>query len=154
MTAPTKRDAIEAAMNLADDVASGKVDPAHLEQQMVEELHELVGTVVGAGDPLWPLQTEVARGVLAVGGIEANELSEWLAVARRRENPDAPSEPLSAPVPIDGSSTVPEPVSSGSVAHSPENDAADDDFADVPRHIIVEAERAAMVVIDQWRESR
>lgn len=64
MTAPTKRDAIEAAMNLADDVASGKLDPAHLEQQLVTELRELFGTVVGAGDPLWDLQIDVARGVL------------------------------------------------------------------------------------------
>ncbi|TDZ77063.1 flagellar hook-length control protein [Mycobacteroides salmoniphilum] len=152
MTAPTKRDAIEAAMNLADDVASGKVDPAHLEQQMVEELHELVGTVVGAGDPLWPLQTEVASGVLAAGGIPTDELGEWLSVQRRRENPDA--EPLSAPVPIDGSSTPPEVVSSGSGPHGPENDALPDDLADVPRSVIIEAEAAAMSVITEWRASR
>lgn len=149
----TKRDTIEAAMSVADDVASGKLDPATLEQQMVEELQALVAVVVGAGDPLWPLQTEVARGVLAAGGLDADELAEWLAVARRRENPDAPSETLSAAAPVDGSSTSPEVSSSGSVAHSPENDAADDDFADVPREVIVRAEAAALDIIGRWREA-
>lgn len=150
----TKRDTIEAAMSVADDVASGKLDPATLERQMVEELHELVGSVVGEDDPLWPLQTDVARGVLAAGGLDASEISEWAAVAHRRENPDASSETLSAPVPIDGADTSPEPVSSVSGPHSPESDALPDDLADVPRHIIVQAEQAAMTVISAWRESR
>ncbi|MBF9319831.1 hypothetical protein [Mycobacteroides chelonae] len=154
MSATTTADLIRAATSVARDVSDGKLDPATLESQLAEELRDLFGTVVGEDDPLWPLQTEVARGVLAAGGLDASELSEWAAVAHRRENPDAPSEPLNAPVPIDGSSTVPEPVSSVSGPHSPESDALPDDLKDVPREVIVQAEAAAMVVIDQWRASR
>lgn len=155
MTMMTKRDVVTAAMSLADDVAEGKLDPATLEQQAVAELRELVGTVVGEEDPLWSLQLQVASGVLAAGGISTDELSEWLAVQRRRENPEA-AEPLSTPVPLGGADT-PQPASSdASVAHSPESDAPDDDddFSDVPREVIKEAERAALAVINEWRAQR
>ena len=47
------------------------------------ECSTLLGNVTGPDDPLWPLQVEVCRAVLAAGGIPADELSEWLAVARR-----------------------------------------------------------------------
>lgn len=57
-------------------------------------------------------------------------------------------------MPTGGADTPPETVSSGSVAHSPENDAADDDFADVPPGVLAEAEAVAMSVIDRWRESQ
>ncbi|MDM2099593.1 flagellar hook-length control protein [Mycobacteroides abscessus] len=150
----TKRDAIEAAMSVANDVASGKLDPEHLEQQAVTELRDLVGTVVGEDDPLWPLQVQIANGVLAAGGVPTDELSEWLAVQRRRDGVE--TEPLSAPVPIDGTDTPPEVSSSASGTLSPENDAADDDddFSDVPREVIKEAERAAWAIINEWRAQR
>lgn len=152
MATTSKRDAIEAAMSVADDVAQGRLDPEHLEQQAFAELQALVGTVVGAGDPLWDLQVQITSGVLAAGGLDASELSEWAAVARRRENPDA--EPLSAVVSIVGADT-PQPASSdASVAHSPESDAPDDDFSDVPRDVLKEAERAALAVINEWRAQR
>ncbi|OHU77463.1 hypothetical protein [Mycobacteroides chelonae] len=150
MSATTTADLIRAATSVARDVSDGKLDPATLEQQMVEELQALVAVVVGAGDPLWDLQVQVASGVLAAGGIEANELSEWAAVAHRRENPDAPSE---AAVPIGGADTPPEAILSGSGELSPESDPADDDFADVPREVLAEAEAAAMEIIDLWREA-
>ncbi|SIL58144.1 flagellar hook-length control protein [Mycobacteroides abscessus subsp. abscessus] len=152
MSATTTADLIRAATSVARDVSDGKLDPATLEQQMVEELQALVAVVVGAGDPLWPIQIDVARGVLAAGGIPTDEMAEWLAVQRRLENPD--SEPLSAAVPLDGSTTPPKAISSGSGELSPENDAADDDFADVPREVLAEAERAALDIINAWRDSQ
>lgn len=149
----TKHDVIEAAMSVADDVAQGRLDPATLEQQAVTELRELFAVVVGPDDPLWPVQLDVARGVLAAGGLDASELSEWAAVARRRENPEA-AEALSAVVSIVGTDTPPEPVSSVSGGVSPESDTVPDDLADVPRHIIAEAEAAAMDIINEWRAQR
>jgi hypothetical protein len=35
---------------------------------------------------MWEVQVEVARAVLATGGIPADELSEWLAVARQQHS--------------------------------------------------------------------
>jgi len=148
MTTMTPEDAIKAASSVAREIADGKLDPAALEAEMLTELRDLFAVVVEEHDPLWPLQVDVARQVVSRGGIPTDEMAEWLAVQRRRENPDA--EPLNAPV----ADTSPEPVSSDSVEHSPENGAADDDFADVPREVIVQAERAALAVIDQWRESQ
>ncbi len=80
----TKRDAIAAAMSLAEDVSAGKLSPAVLEAEFVSEVAALVGVVVGEDDPLWPLQQQIARGVLALGGIGPDELSEWLAVSHQR----------------------------------------------------------------------
>lgn len=153
MSTMTKRDVVTAAMSVADDVAQGRLDPEHLEQQAVTELRDLVGTVVGEDDPVWPLQLQVASGVLAAGGVPTDELAEWMAVQRRRDNPEA-AEALSAPVPIDGSDTRHPAGSSGSGTLRPENDAVPDDLADAPRDVIAEAEAAAMAVIDQWREAR
>ncbi|MEC4857123.1 flagellar hook-length control protein [Mycobacteroides chelonae] len=152
MTDTTVEDMINAAASIATDAAEGRLDPEHLEQQMLTELRALFGTVVGAGDPLWCLQREIASGVLAAGGIPTDEMAEWLAVQRRRENPDA--EPPSAAAPLDGSTTPPEAISSGSGELSPESDALPDDLADVPREVIVRAEAAAMAVITEWRESQ
>lgn len=130
MTITTKRDAVEAAMALADDVAEGRLTPAQLEAQAAAELRALFGTVVGEGDPAWPVQLDVARGVLAAGGIPADELSEWLAVARHRAG-----EPITLPV------TLPEPVSLPSEAHSPENgDAAPEPVAPVAPEPVADAE--------------
>jgi hypothetical protein len=83
----TKKDAVAAAMSIAEDVTEGKLDPADLQQQVIIACRELVGQVIGEGDDLFPLQTEIARSVLAVGGgIGPDELAEYLALARRRQD--------------------------------------------------------------------
>jgi hypothetical protein len=84
MTAPTRRDAINAAMSVADDVAQGRLDPARLDMQLEAACKALCGNVAGPDDLLWALQVDIARGVLAAGGIEPGELAEWAAVGRRR----------------------------------------------------------------------
>ncbi|MGO9157332.1 flagellar hook-length control protein [Mycobacterium sp.] len=79
----TPDDIIKAAASVARDVAEGALSPAALEAEAVSDCRSLFATVVGEGDPLWPLQCEVARGVLAAGGIGVHELQEWLSVAKR-----------------------------------------------------------------------
>jgi hypothetical protein len=82
--------AIKAVMSIANDVTAGRIDPAELERVAVEECRELFGTVTGPDNPLWPLHVEVARGVLAAGGIPFGELQEWAGLARHRERGDDP----------------------------------------------------------------
>jgi hypothetical protein len=110
MSTSTKRDAIEAAMAVAESVSSGELSPDQLEQQLVAECRALVGTVVGPGpdDPIWELQVSICRGVLAAGGIPADELAEWAAVARRRESP-APLDAVARSEPV-GDNRVSEDV--------------------------------------------
>lgn len=122
MTTMTKRDAISAAMGLAEDVAQGRLAPADLEAQAVAELQALVGTVVGEGDPVWDLQVQIARGVLAAGGIPATELQEWAAVERQRAG-----EPVEQP---DPGETMPEPSSTGRGQLSADSVDADAEVAD------------------------
>lgn len=117
MTITTREDAIKAASSIARDVADGRLTPADMEAQLEAELRALVGTVVGEGDPLFALQVEIARGVLAVGGVPTDELAEWLTVARHRAG-----EPVSQPEPDE---TPAEPVSLPTVALSPEPVAAE-----------------------------
>jgi hypothetical protein len=93
----TKRDAINGSMSIAEDIAEGRLDPAALQDRAVAELRELVGTVAGPDDPCWPVQLDITRGVLALGGIPADELAEWLAVARHRAGEP---EPLPDPAPL------------------------------------------------------
>ncbi|WKG01393.1 flagellar hook-length control protein [Mycolicibacterium sp. HK-90] len=130
MTTITKRDAINGAMSIADDVAEGRLSPATLEAQLQTELRALVGTVIGEGDPLFALQVEIARGVLAVGGVPADELAEWLAVARHRAG-----EPVSQP---DPDQTPPEPVSLPTVALIAES-VEPEAVTDVPAEPVTEA---------------
>ena len=86
MTSPdAKQTAIKAAMAVAKDVAEGRLSPAQVDDAALEACRSLFGVVAGPDDPLWPLQCEVARQVLAAGGISANELQEWVAVQRRRD---------------------------------------------------------------------
>jgi hypothetical protein len=91
MTTMTPEDAIKAAASVARDVADGKLDPADLQAQAVAELRELVGTVIGPDDPAWPLQCDIARQVLALGGLTADELSEWAAVFGHRAGEPLPA---------------------------------------------------------------
>ena len=103
MSTATPQDAIAAALSVAEDVANGTLDPTALEHQLTEELRQLVGTVVGPGDPLFELQCEVARGVLAAGGIPHPELSEWTAVMRRRAG-EAAAPSNDPPTPVSSAS--------------------------------------------------
>lgn len=112
MTAMTKHDAINAAMGLAEDIAQGRVKPTDLEQQAVADLRDLFGTVAGPDDPAWATQVDVARQVIALGALTADELSEWATVIRRRAGEQRNgSDPLQ---------TLPETISLASEAHSPE----------------------------------
>ena len=55
--------AIGAAMSVGKDLAEGRLSTEELEREAAERCRELVGTVVGPDDVLWPLQVEVCRGV-------------------------------------------------------------------------------------------
>jgi hypothetical protein len=120
VTSMTKRDAIESAMSVADDVAQGRLAPIDLERQAVAECRELFGTVAGEGDVLWDLHLDIARQVLALDGVPADELSEWLAVARQRageslsqaepdQPPPVPESPHSAALILEAAEPVAEP---------------------------------------------
>lgn len=84
MTAVTKRDAVLAAVGLAEDIDAGKIAPDELGRAAAEECRELFGVAVGPDDPLWPLHVDIARQVLALNGVPAGELAEWASVARLR----------------------------------------------------------------------
>lgn len=83
-TTLTKRDAVSAALALADNLAEGRVPVADLEGQAIAECRALFGQVVGEGSPTWDVQVAVARDVIGMGGIDVEELAEWVAVFRRR----------------------------------------------------------------------
>lgn len=136
MTTMTPEDAIKAASSVARDIADGRLSPTELEQHAVAELREMVGTVVGPNDPAWSLQCDIARQVLALDGVPADELAEWLAVARQRAG-----EAVGTPAPAD---TPPDPVTLPSVAHGPETGPSDNtdhtavpDIADEPAVVAV-----------------
>lgn len=123
MSTPTKRDVIDAALSVADDAAQGRLSPTDLQQQAVTELRELVGTVVGDGDPLWELHADVARQAVGLGALSPDELREWAAVLDRQRG----VEPVEAPEPDDD----PLPAQScASVDESPDSDGSDDDDTD------------------------
>ncbi|PXW34060.1 UNVERIFIED_CONTAM: hypothetical protein DES50_102685 [Williamsia faeni] len=82
--------AIKSAMSVAKQVADGTLRPAELDRTAADECRSLFGTVAGPDDPLWALHCEVARGVLAAGGLSADELTEWLGVAHHRAEAAVP----------------------------------------------------------------
>lgn len=112
MTTMTPEDAIKAAASVARDVADGKLAAANLEAAAAAECRALFGTVAGPDDPLWPLQVDIARQVLALDGVPADELAEWLAVARQRNG-----EPVS---PADASPDAVSAASDAAVADGTE----------------------------------
>lgn len=81
----SKREAVDAALSVAEDIASGKLPAAELDAMVAAECERLFDRAVGPEDPLWVVQCRVARRVLAAGGVPANELAEWLAVTRLAE---------------------------------------------------------------------
>ncbi len=127
----TTEDAIKAATTVARDVADGRLSPTELEVQAVTELQALVGTVVGPGHPVWPLQVDIARQVLALDGVPTDELAEWLAVARQRAG-----EHISVPDPDE---TPPAPVTLPSAALSaPSTDPEPEALADAEPEPVAE----------------
>lgn len=86
-----KRHTVDAALSVADEVAKGLLDPLALDVAAADECRALFGMVVGPADPLWELQVDVARQVLSLDGVPADELAEWLAVRRSTEEPRGPS---------------------------------------------------------------
>ncbi|MEZ0341763.1 hypothetical protein ACAG25_17490 [Mycobacterium sp. pV006] len=137
MSAPgtSKRDAINAAMSVADDVAQNKLDPSSLDAALADELRELFGDVVGQNDSLWPLQLDVARRVIALGGISPDELSEWAAALRHRERQQH-AEPSDE---RDAGNASTEQVSTGSDALGPQDDAL---------HAIADADAASSADVE------
>lgn len=89
MSNDAKRQAVTAAMSLAEDITAGKLSPEELDAVAVEECRELFGRVEGPDDPLWDLHVDVARQVLGLDGIPVDELAEWVAVARHVAGADA-----------------------------------------------------------------
>lgn len=132
MTTMTPEDAIKAASSLARDIADGGLSPSDLEAQAVAECRELFGTVAGPDDPLWELHRDIARQVLALDGVPADELAEWLAVARQRVGePVAAVESLPLPEPDEAPDTAPEPETPACMADSPESGQAEAAVASV-----------------------
>lgn len=110
-------DVIKAAMGIAKDAAEGRLSPVDLDIELTAQCRSLFGVVAGPGDPLWPLHVDVARQVLAAGGLSLDECREWIAVLERRAVDAVEiTQPADAPdMPADG-------ISSASGPHSAEND--------------------------------
>lgn len=102
----TQEDIIKAAMSVARDAAEGGLDPAALDAAVADECRALFGLVVGDGDPLWPLHQDITRQSIALGALSADELTEWTAVARRREQTGQAVEPAETRDDIDLPSTT------------------------------------------------
>lgn len=75
-----KKQAVDAAVSIAEDITTGKLTPAQLEAQAAAETRALVGLVIGPGDPLWELHLDIMRQAVALGGMSAAEHAEWAAV--------------------------------------------------------------------------
>ncbi|NVN51690.1 flagellar hook-length control protein [Mycolicibacterium hippocampi] len=117
----TTEDVIKSAAAVARDAAEGRLSPAELDQAVADECKNLFGTVVGDGDPLWDLHRDITRQSIALGALSADELGEWQAVIRRREQQNGavgavePSEAASGPDgPTDASSSASGPHSPSS----------------------------------------
>jgi hypothetical protein len=72
-------------MAIAEAITQEQMQPADLEAAAVEQCRELFATVYGPEDPLWSMHVDVIRQGLALGALSADEIAEWLAVARTRE---------------------------------------------------------------------
>lgn len=143
MTATTDADMVRSAYDLLDEIDKGTMTAANLEAELVETMRAEFGTVGEPGDPLFELHRDVARQFLAVGGLTSGELREWLSVRLRAEN--------GGDLPEDSTGT-PEPVAVlGVVESEPE---PDDELADLPEHVLADAEAAAQAVIDRYRAAR
>lgn len=121
---------IRSATSVARDAAEGRLDPAALDAAVADQCRELFGVVAGPGDPLWSLHVDIARQVLALGALTADELGEWQAVIRRREPVTEGSEavePAAAAKLSDLPDTPADNQSSASGPHSPDSGYSDAD---------------------------
>jgi hypothetical protein len=119
----SKRDAVSAALDLAEDIGSGKANPAELDRELVDTCRSLLGTVAGPDDPLWPLHVDVARQVLAAGGVPVDELQEWAAVLRQRgQDCQTPAGSRNVPTEVDSAASEPYSGDIGAIEseHEPE----------------------------------
>lgn len=119
-------DIIKAATSVARDAAEGRLTPADIERQAVEELSALMLLPADPGTALADLRIEVARRVLAEGGVPADEVAEWLAVQRRRENPDLDAVAAQDVLALPDSPDVPAAVAAVLGVVSPESDVVAD----------------------------
>ncbi len=78
-------DCVNAASDVLAAVEAGTLRPGEVERRAVEEMRRQFGQVNGPGDACWELHVDVCRQVFEAGGLSADELAEWVAVARRRE---------------------------------------------------------------------
>lgn len=85
--------AVKATMAIARGLTEGTLRVEDMHARAVARCEELMGTVIGPASPVWALQQKVARGVLAVDGIPADELAEWLAVTRAKQGVTGPGPP-------------------------------------------------------------
>ncbi|WP_016889717.1 hypothetical protein [Mycobacteroides abscessus] len=94
MSKEAKREAVRAAMSVAEDITRGKLTPGDMDAQLVTECRRLFGPVTGPGDPLWEMHVGIARQVLGLDGIPVDELAERVDAARRSQRTARPvSEP-------------------------------------------------------------
>ena len=80
------QDIIKVSMGLAKAAADGTLSADVLDAELVAQCRALVGVVTGLADPLFGLQLDIARQVLSLGGLTADELAEWQAVLRARQS--------------------------------------------------------------------
>lgn len=118
----TADDVIKAATGIARDAAEGRLSPEQLDQAVALECRQLFATVMGGDDPLFAVQVDVARQVLAVGGIPATEVAEWTAVLKRRSEAVEPTDGTETP---DGPDVPADAGLSASATHSPGSGDAD-----------------------------
>lgn len=158
-------DAVDAVAVLMRQVAEGTLTGAAMADRAAQRCYEVFAGCDGPTDPLWPAHVAIARSVLGFGGLPAAELSQWLAVARNRENPEG-----STLCPPALSSSCSKPYSrechdvggdagSDSKPFAPKSETVDtmdalDTLADLPRDVLAEAEAAAWAVIDRYRRQR
>lgn len=84
----TTADVINAATDVLDGLTSGTLSASAVERRAVDACRDLFAVVGdGPADPLWTLHGDTTRQYLAAGGLSADELTEWVAVQRRREQP-------------------------------------------------------------------
>lgn len=117
----TTEDVIKSAAAVARDAAEGRLSPGELDAAVADECKALFGVVAGEGDPLWPLHRDVTRQSIAAGALSADELAEWAAVIRRREQQSDAVGDAEAPAEPSVNSSLPDQDSSASGPHSPEN---------------------------------
>lgn len=91
MSREAKREAVKAAMAVAEDITSGKLTPEAMDAQVCTECRQLYGTVTGPGDPLWDMHVDITRQVLGLDGIPVDELAEKVAAARQSRQHGRPA---------------------------------------------------------------